>query len=280
MGKIKIIADSMSDIPKNLAQKLNITVIPLTIIFDTEEYRDGVDLTSDDFYKKIKTFNGVPHTSQLTPLAYEKEIKKQLEKGYETIIIIVGSSKASGTYQSAITAQKSFADNDVHVIDSKNLSFAYGMTVVEAAKMIIHGSSVKEVLKNINENIERAQAIFSVDSLKYLHKNGRLDKSAMIVGTILKVKPVLGIVDGKVAILGKARGRKKAFAEMISFAREKGLKKNDKVVLGHGSDISGLEQLKKLVQEEISPKSIDVVNVGATIGSHSGPGIMALFFSN
>ena len=281
MGKIKIIADSMSDIPKDLAEELNITVIPLTVIFGTEEFKDGVDLTSEEFYKKLEKFNGIPRTSQLIPLDYENEIKKQLDEGYETIIIMAGSSKASGTYQSAQSALKRFPNNDIYVIDSKNLSFAYGMMVVEVALMIKEGNSLEEVLNRIHKNIEKAQAVFSVNTLKFLHKNGRLDKTAMVVGTLLNVKPVLEMVDGKVSPIGKTRGRKKAFSKMVEHAKEKGLMKNTKIALAHANDMSGLEELKKKVEEEFSPKEVKVIELGATIGSHSGPGTMAIFyFSN
>ncbi|MGV8146991.1 MAG: DegV family protein [Alkaliphilus sp.] len=280
MGKIKIIADSMSDISKELAKNLNITVIPITVIFDTEEYRDGIDLTSEEFYKKLEDFEGMPRTSQLTPAMYENEIGKQLNEGYETIIIMVGSSKASGTYQSALTAKKAFSRDDIHVIDSNNLSFAYGMIVVEAAEMVGKGSSAEEVLKKIGENIEKAQAVFSVDTLKFLHKNGRLDKTAMVLGTILNVKPVLEMIDGKVSPVGKTRGRKKAFCRMIERAKERGLKKNTKIALAHANDMEGLEELKEKVELEFSPKEIIVIELGATIGSHSGPGTMAIFFFN
>ncbi len=280
MGKIRIIADSMSDIPRDLIKKLNIKVIPLTVRFGSEEFKDGVDLTGEEFYNKLELHSEVPSTSQIPPSGFLQAIEESIEEGYESIIIINGSSEVSGTHQSASLAKAEIQNDDVFVIDSRALSFGCGMIVVRAAEMACEGESISEIIKEVENMIKSVEHIFSVDTLKYLHKNGRLSTTSMALGTLLNVKPILTIKNGKVEPLDKVRGNKRVIKTMIELAKEKGLKQGSRVTLAHSLNIEGIESLKEELINDINLKDIIVSEIGCTIGSHTGPGTLAMFFIN
>jgi len=278
LSKVKIIADSMSDIPKGLQDKLNIKVIPLTVRFGDEEYKDGVDLTSEEFYKKLEESDVIPSTSQVPPQDFTNAIKEAFDEGYESVIIVNGSSQVSGTHQSAIIAKEEFKEN-VYVVDTRALSYGCGIIVTEAAKMAQKGMKAEEILSELNKNVlGKIEHIFTVDTLKYLHKNGRLSASSMALGTLLNVKPILNLRDGKVEPLEKVRGNKKAYKRMIEIALERGLERSTRISVGHAENLEGanvlIEEIKKIVPNE----EIEIADIGCTIGSHTGRGTLAMFF--
>ncbi|WP_432401648.1 DegV family protein [Wukongibacter sp. M2B1] len=278
MKKIKFITDSLSDMPKQIASKYNISVLPLTVRFGTEEYKDGVDLSSEEFYKKLEEVEQIPQTSQVTPIEFTKAIKEAFEEGYEKVIIINGSGGVSGTHQSAVIAKTEMNNSNVYVFDSKSLSYGCGMLVARAAEMAEEDRSLDEILKKIREMIEGAHQIFSVDTLKYLHKNGRLSTGKMALGTLLNVKPILEIVDGKVEPVDKVRGNKKLYKKMIDICKKNGLKEGARISIGHAVNKEGLEHLKDLVMKELKPSEIVEADIGCTIGTHTGAGVLAIFF--
>lgn len=278
MNRTKLITDSLSDIPKVLAAEYNISVMPLTIRFGTEEYRDGIDLSPEQFYKKLEEYDEIPQTSQVTPIQFKKAIEDAFDEGYDNIIIINGSGGVSGTHQSALIAKEEVAKENVYVFDSRALAYGCGMIVVEAAKMALESKTLDEILQKIQQMIDGAQQIFSVDTLKYLHKNGRLSTGKMALGTLLNVKPILAIIDGKVEPIDKVRGNKKLNKGLIEICKEKGLKKGVKIGLGHASNPDTLLKLKELIEKEINPSEIVVTDVGCTIGTHTGAGVLAIYF--
>ncbi len=278
MKGIKIITDSLSDMPKDTAEKYNIKVLPLTVRFADGEYKDGVDLSADEFYEKLNTADEIPQTSQINPSEFKMAIEEALAEGYESIIIINGSGGVSGTHQSAVIAKEELENDNIYVFDSRSLSYGCGMIVTMAAEMVAEGKSLDEILKALNKMIEGAQQIFSVDTLKYLHKNGRLSTGKMALGTLLNVKPILGIVDGKVEPIDKVRGNKKLYKKMIEICKENGLKNGTRISIGHASNRQGLEKLKKLIIDELNPSMIEEADIGCTIGTHTGAGVLAIFF--
>jgi len=275
---IKIIADSLSDIPADLREKYNITVLPLTIIFGAEEFKDGIDLTTQDFFNKLTTSKQTPSTSQVTPNDFIVEIDKALKEGFE-VIVINGSSQVSGTHQSAVIAKNQFDTDEVTIIDTLALSYGCGMIVVEAAKMAKEGRTKEDILQTIENMKLRMDHIFSVETLEYLKRGGRLSPTKAAIGTIFNVKPILTIEGGKVEPLDKVRGSKKIISRMIELAHERGIKKGIKRIgLGHGANLSGLEKLKEEIIKEFDPEEIILTEVGCTIGTHTGPGLLVMFY--
>ncbi len=278
MKKIKLITDSLSDMPKEIAEKFNITVLPLTIRFGTQEYRDGVDLSPADFYRKLEEVENIPQTAQVTPIEFKKAIEEAFEEGYENVIIINGSAGVSGTHQSAVIAKQELDNDNIYVFDSRSLSYGCGIIVTFVAEMICEDKSLDEILDRIEEMIKGAQQVFSVDTLKYLHRNGRLSTGKMALGTLLNVKPILAIIDGKVEPVDKVRGNKKLYKRMIEICIEKGLKEGVRIGMGHGGNKEGLEKLKELIIKELNPAEIIEADIGCTIGTHTGAGVLAIFF--
>ncbi|MDK2810026.1 MAG: fatty acid kinase fatty acid binding subunit [Petroclostridium sp.] len=278
MAKIKIITDSTADIPKNLAEELNITVVPLTVHFGEESYKDWYDLTSTEFFEKLKNSDVMPTTSQISPAAFEEVFRKELQEN-DSIICVTLSSKASGTYQSAVIAKNSIEDADIEVIDSMLLSYGYGMVVVEAAKMAKEGKSKQEIIGRVNYLLERIDTYFIVDTLEYLKKGGRINLAAAVIGNILNIKPVLGIKDGLVVPVDKIRGSKNIIPKMVELIKSKGYNMSNQVVgLAHGAIPDRLEELKEAIENEFHPKGFVISEVGSVIGAHSGPGVIGAFF--
>lgn len=278
MKPIKIIGDSLSDVPKDMVVKYNISILPLTIRFGDEEYKDGIDLNPTQFFEKLKISSQPPSTSQVPPHDFLVGIEHALDNGYE-VIVINGSSGVSGTHQSALMAKMQLNSDQITVVDTQALSYACGMIVVEAARMAQAGKTREEILARIEDMKGRADHLFSVETLEYLKKGGRLSSTKATIGTILNVKPILTIADGKVENLDKVRGSKKIIPRMIELAKERGIQKGCEIIgLAHGNNIEGLEILREEVLREFEPKELVMTNIGCTIGTHTGPGILALLY--
>ncbi|QZY57340.1 DegV family protein [Crassaminicella profunda] len=278
MKPIKIMTTSLSDIPKELIEEYDITVLPLTIRFGDEEFKDREDLSAEEFFSKLRESDELPSTSQITPGIFMSEIKNVLENGYQ-VMIINGSSGVSGTHQSALMAKKELESEDITVIDTLALSYTCGMIVVEAAKMAKEGKSKEEIIDRIEEMKGKADHIFSVQTLDYLKKGGRLSATKATIGKILNVKPILIIKNGKVELFDKVRGNKKIIPKMIQIAKERGLKHGTEYVcIAHGGNIEGLEKLKEEMMNVFEPKKIVITEIGCTIGTYTGPGLLAILY--
>ncbi len=278
MGNIQIIIDSMIDMPEDIIEKYNIMVIPLTVIFGDKEYRDGVDLTNTQFYEKLSQSEDLPKTSQVSPSVFVETFKKILDEGKE-ILCINGSSKASGTFQSAVVAKNSLESDKIRVFDTMALSFGAGIFVYEAAKMATAGKNLEEIIGRLNEIKTRVDHIFTVDTLEYLKKGGRLNPMKAAIATMLNIKPVLTLVDGLVEPLDKVRGSKKVIGRMIELAKQRGKTFENKVVgISHAVSEDMLNLLKNRVEKELNPKELMITKIGCTIGTHAGPGTLAIFY--
>lgn len=278
MNPIQIVTDSMIDLPKDMIEAHNIVVVPLTIIFEDKEYRDGIDLTNIQFYEKLSQAKELPKTSQVTPNTFMEVFKKSLEEGKD-ILCINGSSKASGTHQSAILAKNSLDTERIHVFDTMALSLGGGMYVYEAIKMMADGKNVEEIMEGLQDMKLKVDHIFTVDTLEYLKKGGRLNPMKATIATMLNIKPILTVEDGLVESLDKVRGSKKVIGKMIELAKSRGENFEDKTVgISHAISLEALEMLKEHVEKELNPKEIIVSEIGCTIGTHAGPGTLALFY--
>ncbi|WXR61630.1 DegV family protein [Peptostreptococcaceae bacterium AGR-M142] len=273
--KIKLIGDSLCDIPKEIKEKYDIEIIPLTIIFDDKEYKDGIDLTNDEFYKKLKESKILPKTSQITPIEFKLVFEKYLEE-YDKVIYISGSSKVTGTYKSALSAKENLNSDKIEVFDSQQLSFGYGFILFEIAKFM-KDKNIEEIREKINALVDKVECIFSVETLEYLKKGGRLSSTKAAIGTILNIKPILKIEDGQVKQIDQARGSKKSIDKLIEIMINDNPCDDDIAIFsGDAGDKESI--LKERLILKMQPKNIIKGTVGATIGTHSGPGIVALMY--
>lgn len=275
---IKIVTDSTADIPKALIDEYEIEVLPLTVHFNDKEYRDKIDLTPDEFYQKLLKADTLPYTSQVNPSAFEKTYKNILEK-YDRIISIHISSDLSGTYQSAVMAKNSLKDERICVIDSRTATLSLGMIVLEASKYVRMGLNADEIVKNINEYKNELNLLIVVDTLKYLKKGGRLTGTQAMIGEMLNIKPILTVKDGKVVLLDKVRGHKKALNRIIEIMQEKGKElENQKIGIANAKSLDMALELKRLINDKFGTNDFIEAEAGCVIATHVGPGAYGVVF--
>ncbi len=279
MGKVKIITDSVADIPPSLVKEWDIEVVPLTINFTDGSYKDGVDLTFDEFYKKLEESEKLPTTSQVSPAEF-LEVYKKYENEYEHMIVFTISSEMSGTYQSANTAKEvGEMEDKVTVIDSRQITLCQGLMVLEAAKMAKRGREKDAIIDRVSEMIEKIRCIFVVDTLENLRKGGRLSVVKAYVGQKLNIKPVLTMRDGKLIMTGKIRGRKKVINWVIKELQKSEMDfSNQTMGINHTNCKDFGMELYERVKETFNPKEIIFGNVGATVGTHAGAGAIAVYY--
>ena len=275
---VRIITDSGIDLPGELDPRL--TVIPLGITFGTTTYADGVDLTNDRFYELLIESDELPKTSQATPFAYQETFEDVRAAGDEAVVITL-SSKLSGTYQSAVTAAADFPE--VHVVDGKNVTIGQSLLVLYALRLVDEGLGAAEIAEKVESAVDRVCLLALLDTLEYLKRGGRIPKSVGTIGELLSIKPVVGVEDGEVVMLGKARGSKNGRNQLHQQVEKHGIDFGMPVLLGY----TGLSQklLKKYLddnraiwEDKVAEKDLPITSVGATIGTHVGPGAIALAF--
>ena len=274
MEKIRIITDSASDIPNNDKVPANLTILPLTIRFGEEEFQDGVTITNKEFYDKLTGGDILPKTSQVTPFAFEEEIQKALDNG-EKVIIITLSSGLSGTYQSACIAASNF-DKDVTVIDSFMATVSEQILVDYALKLIDSGMEYDKIVETLETDKKKIKLVGPLDTLEYLKKGGRISAAAAVFGSALSIKPVITLVDGKVEVATKARGRKNAVESTLKILRESetGVDLEKPVAIGYSGnekDMLNIFVESSKTNGNISLENWKVVSIGSTIGTYTGP---------
>lgn len=273
MNEIKIICDSLSDVNKEYLEKYDIDVVPLTVILNEKEYRDGIDMQPEEFYRILREENVYPKTSQAT-YAQFKEIFDKYTKDGKKILYISGSAAATGTCQSAIMA-KNDTEGEIYIYDSNNLTFGAGFFVVKAAEMINEGKTIEEVFKVLDEIKEKYVLMFSVDTLEYLKKGGRISSTKATVGSLLNIKPILEVKDGLVSQVGQVRGKKNVLNKMIECIKERlgDDLEQEEVYIGYSDDLKEREKLTEIAKEVFKPKKIGYFIIGTCVGAHSGPGV-------
>lgn len=281
MSNIAIITDSASDMAQN--NNKNITVLPMTISFGNVDYEDGITLMPDDFYMKLIESSTLPKTSQVSPYTFEQAYKKMLTNVVDKVIVITLSSKLSGTYQSACVAASDYKDQ-VYVIDSENVTVGEQILINYAFSLIEAGLEADKIAEQLNIMKKRIRLVALLDTLEYLRKGGRISGGAAFLGNVLNIKPVIAISNGEVEVLGKARGSKQGNNFLIQQVEAYGgIDYSLPVLLGYTGCSTIL--MDKYIRDSSSlwdgkiPVP-DIIQVGATIGTHIGPGgiTVAFFF--
>ncbi|HHW39109.1 MAG TPA: DegV family protein [Bacillales bacterium] len=278
---IKIITDSACDLPLELFETLNIDLLPLVVQIDDQQFYDLETIQSKELYDQMR--NGkVPKTAQVPPARFEEAFMKYAEKN-ETCIYIAFSSELSGTYQTSTLVRddvlEKFPNFDLTIIDTKAASLGYGLIVKKAAELAQEGKSKDEILSVIEFHCARIEHLFTVDSLEYLYRGGRVSKTSAFVGGLLNIKPILNVEDGKLAPLEKLKGRKKVLKRMVEIMKERGDTLKDQLVgICHADDIEMAEYIRDLIKEEFGTENFLLTNIGCVIGAHVGPGTLGIFF--
>ncbi|NLG05906.1 MAG: DegV family protein [Clostridia bacterium] len=274
---IRIITDSSSDITQARAKELNIEVMPLTVRFDEEVYKSGIDITDDMFYEKLTTYQNLPTTAQVNPYDFEEKFKEFLDQGDEIICILI-SSCLSGTCQSATIAKDSLDSDKITIIDSLNVCSALGLLTIVAAKMRDNGASVKEITDAVNAYIPKLHLYVALESLEYVKKGGRISPTVAFVGSTLGLHPIVSLIDGKIEVVKKAKGKKAAAKWMVTQLAELPSKEGLPMLIGHAHDLEKGNALLKQLEEAGITNILYNVCMGPTIGTYSGPGAIGIFY--
>ena len=275
---VRIITDSGFDVPD--ASDARLTVLPLSITFGDTTYADGVDLTNDRFFELLIESDELPKTSQATPYAYAQIFERVRAAGDEAVVITL-SSGLSGTYQSAVTAAADYPE--VHVVDSKNVTIGQGILVQYALRLADEGRGAAEIASMVESARERLVLLALLDTLEYLRRGGRIPKSVGAIGELLSIKPVVGVRDGEVVMLGKARGSKNGRNLLHQEVEKNGIDCAMPVLIGYSGLYDKLlrkylEGNRVLWEDEVAEEDLPIASVGATEGTHVGPNAIALAF--
>ena len=276
--KVNIIVDSTADITEDVKERL--TFVPLTLRFGDEEYIEGVTIQKKEFYQKLIESDVLPKTSQAVPADFSDIFEKIAAAG-ESAVVITLSSKLSGTWQSAMIAAREYEDS-VYVVDSRNVAIGTAILAKLALRLVDEGMGAREIAERLEKEREKICLIAMLDTLEYLKKGGRISAAAAFAGGVLSIKPVVCIRDGEIVILGKARGSKQGNNLLVSEIRKTGgIDFTKPILLGYtGLDDTLLqkyiEDSKALWEEGIS--SLETTMIGSVIGTHAGPGAVAVAF--
>jgi len=275
---IRIITDSTSDISFTEAEKMGVTVVPLKVLFGENEYREGIEITIDDFYEKLVRAEKLPTTSQPSPDDFREYFQQAKETG-DSVIVLLIASKFSGTMQSAMIAKDMVDYEDIHIIDSLTTITGLRLLVEHAVRMREQNKDVKLIVDTINQLKDRIVLLAMVDTLEYLHKGGRLSKSSAILGSLLKFKPIITVKDGAIGVVGKERGTNKGIARILEIIDEVGeMDPAYPVYFGFtGEDSKGLLLMNK-VSEKYGLHNTSLYPVGCVVGTHVGPGACVITY--
>ncbi|AIQ63780.1 hypothetical protein PSTEL_12465 [Paenibacillus stellifer] len=282
MNRTVIVTDSTSDIPPSMASELGIEVVPLTLMFGGESFRDGIDMTPEQFYERLPRSSQLPTTSQPSPVEYMNAYRRIMEQYPDSKILSFHiSSGLSGTYQSALLAKSMLEEEGerITVYDSLSASYGFGLLVVHAARLSAEGKSPEEILESVEALRQSRKLYFLVDTLEYLQKGGRIGKASAILGTLLNIKPILSIdQEGIIYAVEKVRGRKKAVARMIElFKADLPGVSVINVAVGHTAEPSSAEEFLQELSQHFTLRERVLTNVGPVVGSHVGNGTLAVF---
>lgn len=273
---VRIVTDSTCDLPREIAEFYNIEILPLNVIFGTTVYKDGVDLDRKSFYRMLAESPEFPKTSQPSPRDFSDLYRRVFrEDDVDSIISIHLSSKLSGTLNSAKQAVEE-TGKKIYLFDSGTVSLVLGLMAIAAAEMARKGDAPHRIMKKLEQMKKSQQLYFTLGSVDYLIKGGRVGKARGFLGKILGLKPILTLVDGEVRPLGKTRSEEKIIEKIISL-----LPKNfrdGRLAVAHAADPSKIELIKNALKDKYDLNKLLTGEIGPTVGAHCGPGTWGLFF--
>jgi len=274
--KVAVMTDSTAYIPEHVRAEKNIHMLPLSVVFGDTEYQEEVDITTEEFFNKLKEADELPKTSQ--PAIGEVLTKlEELSKTYDAVISIHLSSGVSGTFQTVANAAEEIEGIDVYPYDSEFGAMPQGFFVLEAAKMAKEGSAPQEILQSIDKMKESMTAYFIVDDLTNLHRGGRLNSAQFFVGSMLKVKPILHIVDTVIVPFEKVRTKKKAMKRITDILEKEILYgKELKVSFLHANDEKTASQIRQNFLDKYPKTDTQIDYIGPVLGTHLGEGAIAV----
>lgn len=278
MGKVAIVTDSSGFIPQDIVEQYHISVAPQILIWGEETFQDGVDIQPTEFYQRLSNSKVIPTTAQATIASFQDIFTSLLNQDYDILAILV-SNELSGTVDSAIQARELVGNSKIEIIDSRTISMALGFQVIETAKAAAEGASLEECKALVESTKENVGIIFTVDTLEFLHRGGRIGGGSRFLGTALKIKPILEVANGRIEALERVRTRKKSWLRIIEIVEER-TKGQSPIYLAalHANAKLDAEQLISLVSNRINSSETIISELSPIVGTHVGPGTIGLAY--
>lgn len=277
---IRIVIDSTSDVTQEIIDKYNLKMVPLTVNFDDGSYLDKIELSTEDFFEKLSKSDKLPTTSQVSPGVFVETFSEILLDGDEVLGIFL-ASEFSGTYESARIAKDMIGGDRIHLIDSRSVCLGTFSLILEAIELVEKNKNINEIVESLEALSDKIVVAAGLDTLKYLEKGGRLSKGQAVVGSLLNIKPIITIKDGKIDVIDKIRGKNKTIKWFDDWIEENKFDLTNKtVLLFHAQNLEQLKVLRRAIEEKYKIKNIIEAEVGPVIGTHAGPGLLAVAFLN
>ena len=274
MARIRVVTDSACDVPEEIARRLNIDIVSLSIRFGDEEFTDRVDLSPEAFWAKCKASKTLPETAAPSPGAFQAAYERAIADSRDGVIVLTLSALLSATNQSAVLGAEAVTDKlPVRVVDTKAVSMAQGLLVIDVAEMAVTGADLEQLVAHAESLVAKVGVVAMLDTLEHLIKGGRVGGARALLGQVLSIKPLLELKDGVVAEAGRQRTRSKALVAIAEVARSHAPLKRLALVHGASSEVANLESLVKDVSTQ---NPIIVTDMGPVVGTHGGPGIIGL----
>lgn len=270
---VRVVTESTSDIPAALAAELGITVVPSYVVFGSETYRDGVELTKEQFYEKLTATRTIPTTATPPPAIYE-DAYRQLARETDEIISIHLAANLSGLHNVASVAATNVPEARIAIVDSEQVTMGYGWLAVAAAETAQRGDSLEQIVALVEEMKERTRLLAVLDTLDYVYRGGRVGWVEAMVGTLMRIKPIIEVRKGQVNLLERARTRSRSLARLME--RVQALGPLERAIVLHANAPRRAKKLADQLQE-IDPKWEQLIGqAGVTIASHTGPGAVGI----
>ncbi|MGQ9600933.1 MAG: DegV family protein [Anaerolineae bacterium] len=277
MKKVAVVTDSSANIPTELVQQLNIHVVPIPLMYGTRTYLDGVDITAEQVYRRLRLEKQIPTTSAPSVGDFLRVYATASEDA-SGIVSIHMSTKLSSTYNTATVASQLLDRVPVRVVNCGTAAMGQGFVVLEAARAAAAGATLDEVVSRANEIAPKVQLLFTLDTLEYLHRSGRVSGVAALMGSVLQIKPVVYLVDGHVEVLVKARTRRKAIQAILDQMSEQVRDRPLHVSISHADAPAEAEKLRRQVEEQFHCMELYVTEFTPVMGAHTGPGVLGVAF--
>lgn len=272
---VRIITDSLSDFTPEFAKDCNVDLMALNINFGEESFLSGYEITNEQFYEKLVSSSVTPTTSQVNPYSFEEIFKEYVDQG-DDVIAILFPKEMSGTYQSAVIAKENVGSDKIHLIDCRTASLAQGVLVSAAVKMRDAGAPAAEIVAKITDLTSRAHLFIVLDTLEYLKRGGRISPSVAFVGGVLGLHPIVTVIDGKVELIDKAKGKKSMNKWLLNKLEELPVDTNYAFYVGHSNAADKSKAFAELLKDREYGKGVENFCLGPVVGTHIGPNAIGI----
>lgn len=277
-SKVVLVSDSTCDLSPELINKYGIVVVPLLVTFNDEIYYDGKTLTTKELFSKVREKNMLPKTAAPSPAVFLETFKSIVNQGKEVVYIGLGSG-FSATLQNAYLAKEEIKDGVVELVDSCNLSSGSGLLLLKAAKLVEQGYDAKAIKQKIEELVPKVHTQFVIETFDYLHKGGRCSGMQAVIGTMFKIKPLIRVVNNKMIVAEKPRGKKMGLDAMIrDIVSNIGTLDKENVMITHSFAEDDIEYIKEKLTSTIDVENIHITTAGCVISSHCGEGCIGILY--